>query len=130
MGLHQEAVSPGGHGGEGQRGDQGSYACRMRGISEHRGGCGRPRERDGGHVERVARTRFECPYAALAQHKCRTPGHEQMLRGEQPLVDGGPWRTLEQDGSPRPPDRGEERVALTVAGTDLQEVDQVDGGGE
>jgi hypothetical protein len=126
--LDQQPVRARGQGGQGQRRHQRARPGRMRRVHDHRRRHRRARDRHRGDVEGVARGRLEGADAALAQHHARGAGREDVLGREQPLFDGGARRALQQQRASRPPGGVEQTVALAVAGSDLEEIDERRGG--
>ena len=126
MDLDDQTVGAGSHGGERER----RHVRRLPGpvarVDDDRQMRDLVHDRDGRHVEDVARRGLAATdgQAALAQHHVRVPLAQDVFGTEHPVLDGRVHpAALEQDRMPGAPDLAEQRVVLHVARADLQDVD-------
>ncbi|MNS70374.1 hypothetical protein D3C72_1037170 [compost metagenome] len=94
----------------------------MAGVGHHRQVAEALDQRDGGHVEGVAGGVVVGADAALAEDHLAVARGEQVLGGEQPLLDGGGGAALEHDRLARATRALEQGEVLHVARADLDDV--------
>ena len=88
MDLNQQAVSAGRDGRFGHRGDQVPFPGRMAGINDDRQVRKRFQGGDCGEIQRIAVMRLEGPNPAFAEHDVLVPTRHDVLRRQQPFLDG------------------------------------------
>ncbi len=79
-------------------------------------------QRHSGHIVQIPRRVIETSNPTLAQHNLRIALREHVLRAHQQVIDRGRNTSLEQYGSMRFADFGQQDKVLHVAGTDLNHV--------
>ena len=123
MDLDDQAVGADGGARQGHRRNERSVAGAVAGVDDDR--QVRPGAEDGHRreVERVAGRGLEGADAALAQDHVRVAGRQDVLGGQQPLLDRRGQAALEQHRPAALPDRLEQHEVLHVAGADLEDVD-------
>ena len=120
--LHDQPVGARGNRGQGERRDQRPAAGALRRVDDH-GQVGElPNQRHRVDVEREAGRRLEGADPALAEHHVAVSLAQQVLRGQQPLLDGRGHPPLQHHGVAGAPGLLEEGVVLHVAGADLEDV--------
>ncbi len=120
--VDDDAVGADRDGGPRQRHDQVAAAAGMRRVHDH-GQVRQPLDdRDRADVQGVPGGLLEGPDAALAEHDVEVAALGDVLRGHQPLLDGGVHAALEHDRLAHAADRLQQREVLHVAGADLQHV--------
>ena len=75
-----------------------------------------------GEVEGVSVRRLEGANAVLAEDHVAVALYEDVLGGQHQVIHGGGRTALEEHRPPGPPELGEERVVVHVAGADLDHV--------
>src|SRR5262249_34690003 len=81
-------------------------------------------------VEQVACVGIEAAHATLAEDDLRVALQQDILGGEQPLLDGRREATLEQNRALRPANSAQQREVLHVATADLQDIGVLGDGGD
>jgi hypothetical protein len=104
------------------RDDLGAHAGPVARVGDDRQVRQRLYDRDRGQVQEIAGVAVEAAHAALAQDDVVVPLGQDVLGGEQQLVDGGGDAPLEQHGAPAPPRGTQQRVVLHVARAYLHDV--------
>ena len=105
-----------------QRFDQTPTARRVRGIENYRKMRELFETQRAAEIADVARVRIEAADATLAEHDIRIAFNENVLRGEQQLVERCRWPALEKNREARSRGGTQEWDVLHVARADLHHV--------
>ena len=120
--LDHHPVEAGRGGRKTQRHDEFWPSSRMRRVREDGEGRVLPGPHGAGEVEGVPCLGFERPDATLTQHDGFVPAGDDVVGGEEPLLELGSQPALEQHRRANSTQFGQQRRVVHVPGSDLEHV--------
>src|SRR6266851_4666672 len=122
MHFEQEPIRSASRRGQRHGNDEVAVSGGVGGVDDDREPSVKLRIGDRREIQRVAQLGLKRSDSALAENDLLVSAGEEVLRGEEPLLDGGAESALQQHRAPDPGKSAQERKVLHVPGAYLEDV--------